>query len=229
LIHKERILIVDYGSQYTQLIARRIRELKVYSEIVSCLHDFNKYDFSGVAGIILSGSPAYVGQKNAPGLDSELLQKGVPVLGVCYGFQLIALELEGKIGSSGSREYGRAIMTSYKSDLFQNLSPKSQVWMSHGDHVETLPKGFKRIGSTPTVKYAAIADNQRRLYGVQFHPEGITNEGSMACSFIPRSPIPSRANRFSVISYIISANARRPGRRSRLSKAPSRISGRQWV
>jgi GMP synthase (glutamine-hydrolysing) len=179
LIHEEKILIVDYGSQYTQLIARRIRELKVYSEIVSCLHDFGTYDFSGVKGIILSGGPASVLQKGAPRLDNRLINKGVPVLGVCYGLQLIALNLGGKIGGSRSREYGRAIMTSYKSDLFGNMPVKSQVWMSHGDHVEMLPPGFKRIGSTPSVKYAAVANEKMKYYGVQFHPEVAHTEAGM--------------------------------------------------
>jgi len=179
LIHKEKILIVDYGSQYTQLIARRIRELKVYSEIVSCLHDFDKYDFTGAAGIILSGSPASVFQKDALKLDASLLHKNVPVLGVCYGLQLMAMELGGKIGGSRKREYGRAIMTSFKSSLFKNLPLKSQVWMSHGDHVEKLPKGFKKIGSTKSVKFAAIADEDRRFYGVQFHPEVAHTEAGM--------------------------------------------------
>jgi GMP synthase (glutamine-hydrolysing) len=179
LIHKEKILIVDYGSQYTQLIARRIRELKVYSEIVSCLHDFDKYDFNGVAGIILSGSPASVFQKDALKLDASLLYKNVPVMGICYGLQLMAIELGGKIGGSRKREYGRAIMTSYESGLFGGLPVKSQVWMSHGDHVEKLPKGFKRIGSTKSVKYAAIADERRKYYGVQFHPEVAHTEAGM--------------------------------------------------
>jgi GMP synthase (glutamine-hydrolysing) len=179
LIHKQKILIVDYGSQYTQLIARRVRELKVYSEIVSCLHDFGKYDFSGVTGIILSGGPASVTQKDAPKLDNRLINKNLPVLGVCYGLQLMALNLGGKIGGSKSREYGRAIMTSYKSDLFGSLPLKSQVWMSHGDHVERPPRGFKKIGSTKSVRFAAIADEDRRLYGVQFHPEVAHTEAGM--------------------------------------------------
>jgi GMP synthase (glutamine-hydrolysing) len=168
----QRILIVDYGSQYTQLIARRIREQKVYSEIISCLHDFSRYDFTGVGGIILSGSPASVHRKDAPSLDITLLRQNVPVLGICYGLQLMAMDRGGKIGKSKRREYGRATMTTTgRSALFKGLPIKSQVWMSHGDHVQTLPAGFRQIGSTPSVKYTAIADTKRGYYGVQFHPE----------------------------------------------------------
>jgi len=168
----ERILIVDYGSQYTQLIARRVREHKVYSEIISCLLDFSDYDFDGVAGIILSGGPSSVHDKGAPKLDMTLLKSGIPVLGVCYGLQLIALNLGGIVGKSTRREYGRAIMTVSNQDmLFKGTNSQSQVWMSHGDHVEKLPDGFEKIGSTPNVEYTAIADTDRNLFGVQFHPE----------------------------------------------------------
>ncbi len=168
----EKILIVDYGSQYTQLIARRVRELKVYSEIVSCRRDLDYYDFTDVAGIILSGGPSSVFDMGAPTLDKRLLYVGRPVLGVCYGLQLMAMNIGGDIGHSKRREYGRAIMIrTGRSDLFKGLPSKSRVWMSHGDHVEKLPLGFKAIGSTENVGFAAIANPRRRLYGVQFHPE----------------------------------------------------------
>ncbi len=175
----ERILIVDYGSQYTQLIARRVREHQVYSEIISCYHDISKYDFSGVAGIILSGGPSSVYRDDAPRLDIALLKQDIPVLGICYGLQLMALNGGGRIGRSRRREYGRAVITTNtRTGLFRGMPKRSQVWMSHGDHVRTLPPGFKMIASTPSVKYAAIADTGRKFYGVQFHPEvAHTQEG----------------------------------------------------
>ena len=183
----QRILIIDYGSQYTQLIARRVREHKVYSEIISCLHDLSGYDFNGVAGIILSGGPSSVHRTDAPKLDIMLLKQNVPVLGICYGLQLIALNSGGKIGKSSRREYGRAVITSRaRTGLFKGMPKQSQVWMSHGDHVRTLPAGFKMIGSTPSVKYAAVADTKRGLYGVQFHPEVAHTEqgGTILRNFI---------------------------------------------
>ncbi len=167
-----KILIVDYGSQYTQLIARGIRELKVFSEIVSCDHSLDHYDFSDVAGIILSGGPSSVFDMGAPVLDKRLLYVGRPVLGICYGLMLIAMNIGGGIAISRRREYGRAMMIrTGRSDLLKKLPSRSQVWMSHGDHVEKLPLGFKGIGSTEALGFAAIANPRRRLYGVQFHPE----------------------------------------------------------
>lgn len=169
---QERILIVDYGSQYTQLIARRIREQKVYSEIVSCRHNFDNYNFDGVAGIILSGGPSSVHDEDAPQLDMKLLDPGLPVLGVCYGLQLIAKNLGGEVERSLRREYGRAVISLMgESDLLSGLPHQSQVWMSHGDHVKNLPPGFETIGSTDSINIAAVADFSRKIYGVQFHPE----------------------------------------------------------
>ncbi len=172
MTHGKKILIVDYGSQYTQLIARRIREHNVYSEIVTCRHEFSEYDFGDVAGIILSGGPSSVHDKGAPKLDMNLIDIGLPVLGVCYGLHLIAKNLGGIVGKSKQREYGRAIMTVSDPDkLFKGLDARSQVWMSHGDHVEKLPLGFEKIGSTPNVEYTAFSDAGRNIYCVQFHPE----------------------------------------------------------
>jgi GMP synthase (glutamine-hydrolysing) len=172
LSHPQKILIVDYGSQYTQLIARRVREQKVYSEIVSCRHDFSGNDFRSVAGIILSGGPSSVHDRGAPALDLALLGAGVPVLGVCYGLQLIARNLGGTVARSRKREYGRAIIIlKGRTELFVGLPDSSQVWMSHGDHVQQLPDDFTIIGSTESIPAAAIANPQRKIYGVQFHPE----------------------------------------------------------
>ena len=168
----EKILILDYGSQYTQLIARRVREVSVFSEIVSCQRNLKDYDFGSVAGIILSGGPSSVLDKGAPGLDPEILRTGLPVLGVCYGLQLLAHSMGGDVTRSNRREYGRAWMTIVgESKLFLEMPSEGQVWMSHGDHVGNLPPGFEIIGSTDSVKAAAIADPERKIYGVQFHPE----------------------------------------------------------
>jgi GMP synthase (glutamine-hydrolysing) len=168
----EKILIIDYGSQYTQLIARRTREQRVYSEIVSCRQNLADYDFGSTAGIILSGGPMSVYDKGAPGLDPRILKTGLPVLGVCYGLQLLAHELGGKIARSDKREYGRATMgLSAESKLMSGMPGQSLVWMSHGDHVQEPPPGFIKIASTRMIENAAVADADRKLYGVQFHPE----------------------------------------------------------
>jgi GMP synthase (glutamine-hydrolysing) len=168
----EKILIIDYGSQYTQLIARRTREQKVYSEIINCRQSLRDYDFASVAGIILSGGPSSVFDKGAPELDGRILKTGLPILGVCYGLQLLAKEMGGKVAHSDRREYGRAVISLCgQSDLTLQLPPQSQVWMSHGDHVTELPPGFVRIASTASIANAAFADPDRKIYAVQFHPE----------------------------------------------------------
>jgi GMP synthase (glutamine-hydrolysing) len=173
--NNETILIVDYGSQVTQLIARRVREAGVYSEIVP----FNKAH-DAVArlqpkGIILSGGPASVHVDFSPHLPQELLQAGVPILGICYGMQLLSQDLGGKVIPSNEREFGRAFIDIVEdSPLFTGLWNKGEsheVWMSHGDKVANIPAGFKVIASTGSAPYAAIADEVRRIYGVQFHPE----------------------------------------------------------
>ena len=172
MTRNQKILIIDYGSQYTQLIARRIREQGVYSEIISGRQDIAPYDFEPVAGIMLSGGPSSVHDKDAPELDARLLTLGIPILGVCYGLQLLAHKLGGGVSRSHKREYGRATMTiEAESELLAGLPPKSQVWMSHGDHVKEPPPGFFVVGSTPSIVNAALADPVRRIYGVQFHPE----------------------------------------------------------
>ena len=170
--HIQKILIVDYGSQYTQLIARRVREQKVFSEIINCRSEITNYDFSAVAGIILSGGPSSVHDKGAPALDMKLLNLGIPVLGICYGLQLIAHNLGGSVDRSNRREYGRAMISLItQSDLLSKVPSGSQVWMSHGDHVRNLPSGFRIIASTATVEAAAVANPTGKIYGVQFHPE----------------------------------------------------------
>lgn len=171
----DKILILDFGSQYTQLIARRVRECHVYSEI----HPYNipLADVKSLSpkGIILSGGPASVYEKKAPFCDPLIFKMGIPVLGICYGMQLMAQLLGGKVTRSKKREYGRAKLTlTRECGLFRNLGGKGSrlvVWMSHGDTVKTLPPGFHAIARSKNTPYAAIEEPQRRMYGLQFHPE----------------------------------------------------------
>jgi GMP synthase (glutamine-hydrolysing) len=171
-IHSEKILILDFGSQYTQLIARRLRELGVYCEIHPCTARAEQIRAFGPRGVVLSGSPASVLADGSPRADRAVYELGVPVLGICYGLQLMAHELGGRVDKPAHREYGPAVVdVKQSSPLFQGLPSKLDVWMSHGDRVEALPPGFEPIASTPTSPYAAVEDRRRRLYGVQFHPE----------------------------------------------------------
>lgn len=167
----ERILILDFGSQYTQLIARRVREMDVYCEI----HPFDKIPAldSEVKGVILSGSPASVRDAEAPNPDLSAIRGRLPLLGICYGAQFLAYSLGGKVESAPSREYGRAhISVQAASDpLFEGMSHSSQVWMSHGDTITNLPEGFEVIASTEDVVNAAFRIGGEQTWGIQFHPE----------------------------------------------------------
>ena len=167
----EQILILDFGSQFTQLIARRVRELNVYCEI----HPYNKIPeiTEAVKGVILSGSPCSVRDANAPSVDTALFRGKIPVLGVCYGAQLLAQLGGGSVQASAHREYGRAILEVEKDTdkLLQSFPDKSQVWMSHGDTIVSLPPDFQIIGSTDSVKVAAFKIDNEETYGIQFHPE----------------------------------------------------------
>ncbi len=165
----EQILILDFGSQYTQLIARRVRELNVYCEI----HPFNKIpSLSGFKGVILSGSPCSVRDSGSPDVDLAGFGK-IPVLGVCYGAQLIAHKSGGSVLPSQMREYGRAKLTSvdHHNELLKEVSLDSQVWMSHADTIASIPENFEIIASTSSVKIAAFKLKGEALYGIQFHPE----------------------------------------------------------
>ena len=165
------VLIVDFGSQYTQLIARRVRELNIYSEI----HPFNRLpsDLNRYRAIILSGSPFSVRDKNAPMIDFDAIINNKPVLAVCYGAQLIAKEKGGLVLPSNIREYGRANLDYISSDnyIFDNISKGSQVWMSHGDTIKNLPNNSTLLASTSDVINAAFKINNKDIYGLQFHPE----------------------------------------------------------
>lgn len=168
---QNKIIILDFGSQYTQLIARRIREINVYCEI----HPFNKIPKldETVKGVVLSGSPSSVREPNAPSPDlSEVLGK-IPVLGVCYGAQLLAQKSGGTVEASQTREYGRANLEfiDSSSELFLEVEQGSQVWMSHGDTIMNLPSGFKIIASTHDVKVGGYHIEGQKTYGIQFHPE----------------------------------------------------------
>ncbi len=169
----EKILILDFGSQYTQLIARTVREASVFCEIIP----YNKeitYE-PGLKGIILGGSPFSVNEENAPVVDIKAMTEKVPVLGICYGAQLTAKLYDGRVDKSDKREYGRAIFSKLKEDtLLQNISPTSQVWMSHADTIIKLPDGFELLGTTESIPVAAFKQNSNGvfpLYGLQFHPE----------------------------------------------------------
>lgn len=168
----EQILILDFGSQYTQLIARRIREANVYSEIVDTPISPAEIRSRGVSGLILSGGPASVHDAGAPACDPGIFDLGIPVLGICYGLQWLSRHFGGTVKRSGSREYGPALLSQQVDNpLFQDVPPVSKVWMSHADEVVQGAPGFEIIGSSESVPWAAVWHPGRRIWGVQFHPE----------------------------------------------------------
>ncbi len=166
----EKIGVVDFGGQYTHLIARRIRQLGVYSEVLSSQSSAEQ--IQGFAGFIFSGGPSSVYDNNAPTCSDALLNAGQPILGICYGHQLISHKLGGEVKRGLVPEFGPAEFHPLANHpLFQDLSPASTVWMSHGDEVVVLPGGFQRIGSTADCEMAAVANEERKIFGLQFHPE----------------------------------------------------------
>jgi GMP synthase (glutamine-hydrolysing) len=170
--HSELILVLDFGSQYTQLIARRVRELGVYSEIHPFSIPLGKIRSLQPAGIILSGGPSSVYEKEAPKSSPEILELGIPVLGICYGLQVIAMQLGGKVDPFARREFGKATLRVDKSDdLLQGLDGSTQVWMSHGDSLSQMPKGFEAIAHTDNAPICTIRNSAKKIFGVQFHPE----------------------------------------------------------
>ncbi len=168
---QEKIIILDFGSQYTQLIARRIREMQVYCEI----HPFNRMPEldSSVRGVILSGSPSSVRDDQAPRIDLDSIKGRLPLLGICYGAQYLAHFFGGRVEASASREYGRSQMSVVEPDdeLMQSLSPRSQVWMSHGDTITSIPDAYRIVASTDDVAIAAYRIDGEQTWGIQFHPE----------------------------------------------------------
>ena len=178
-VHSENILVLDFGSQYTQLIARRIREFDVYSEIMPFNASMEQIKAFKPKGIVLSGGPSSVYDAEAPKPDPEVFELGIPILGICYGMQVMADMLGGKVAGSLKREYGRADLTIDEPEgLLLGLRRHTQVWMSHGDRIEKMPEGFSVIGHTGNAPQAAMCNIKKSMYALQFHPEVVhTDEG----------------------------------------------------
>jgi GMP synthase (glutamine-hydrolysing) len=176
-LNRQMIVILDFGSQYSELIARRIRETQVYSEVLSYRMTAEQLRQLNPVGIILSGGPSSVYDKGAPHCDPEIWNLGIPVLGVCYGMQLMVQQLGGKVERADLGEYGKAsLMIDDPTDLLTNVGEGSIMWMSHGDSVTTMPDGFEILAHTANTPCAAIAHHDRKLYGVQFHPEVVHSQ-----------------------------------------------------
>ncbi len=172
MTHPQKILILDFGSQYTQLIARRIRELNVYSEIHSNNYPVEKIISDKPRGIILSGGPMSVYDEEALTIDKKIFELGIPILGICYGMQLIAKYHNGKVEAAKNREYGKVqIQILHEDDLLKNVENNSVVWMSHGDYITTMPENFNVTARTDNTPICAISNTAKKIYGIQFHPE----------------------------------------------------------
>ena len=173
-MRKDTVIILDFGSQYNQLIARRVRECKVYSVLMPYNTPVWKIKSYNPKAIILTGGPASVTEKGSPKANPEIFKLGIPVLGICYGMQLTAYALGGKVGKSKKREYGYAQLVLNKKEVFfKGFKGKEKVWMSHGDKVQEKPKGFTILAHTKNSHIASMADLKKKIYGVQFHPEVI--------------------------------------------------------
>lgn len=180
-LNRQMLVILDFGSQYSELIARRIRETQVYSEVLSYRTSAAQIQQLAPRGIILSGGPSSVYDKGAPHCDPEIWDLGIPVLGVCYGMQLMVQQLGGQVERAERAEYGKAaLLIDDPTDLLTNVEAGSTMWMSHGDSVKALPSGFEVLAHTDNTPSAAIAHHERKLYGVQFHPEVVHSIGGMA-------------------------------------------------
>ncbi|MGB8656678.1 MAG: glutamine-hydrolyzing GMP synthase [Candidatus Zixiibacteriota bacterium] len=177
---QDTIIILDFGSQYTQLIARRIRENKVFCEIVPFNQNLESFRHKNLKGIVLSGGPSSVFDPNAPFCGKEIFELGVPVLGICYGLQLIGRLFGGKLERSLKREYGKAVIHVDKPDaLLSGVRDNTVIWMSHGDHLSQLPPGFEVLAHTENIPLAAVGNRDRRIFGLQFHPEVAHTEEGM--------------------------------------------------
>jgi GMP synthase (glutamine-hydrolysing) len=167
------VLVVDFGAQYAQLIARRVREAGVYSEIVPHSVTAEEVRAKNPVGIVLSGGPSSVYEEGAPALDPEVLELGIPTLGICYGFQIMAQQLGGEVAATGQREYGSTAvrLTGERGDLLADQPDEQTAWMSHGDSVVRAPEGFEVLATSDATPVAAFASDEKRMYGVQWHPE----------------------------------------------------------
>ncbi|MGQ4647766.1 glutamine-hydrolyzing GMP synthase [Lyngbya aestuarii] len=180
-LNRQMIIILDFGSQYSELIARRIRETQVYSEVISYRTTAEQLRQLSPKGIILSGGPNSVYDKGAPLCDPEIWNLGIPVLGVCYGMQLMVQQLGGQVTRAARAEYGKAsLLIDDPTDLLTNVEEGSVMWMSHGDSCQALPEGFEILAHTENTPCAAVAHHENKLYGVQFHPEVVHSEGGLA-------------------------------------------------
>ena len=180
-INRQMIVILDFGSQYSELIARRIRETQVYSEVLSYRTSVTQLRLLNPKGIILSGGPSSVYDDRAPSCDPGIWDLGIPVLGVCYGMQLMVQQLGGQVERAECGEYGKAnLLVNDPTDLLTNVEFGSVMWMSHGDSVIAMPEGFELLAHTDNTPCAAIADHDRNFYGVQFHPEVVHSQGGQA-------------------------------------------------
>ncbi|URZ15293.1 glutamine-hydrolyzing GMP synthase [Clostridium felsineum] len=171
-MEKQLVLVIDFGGQYNQLIARRVREHNVYCEIVPYTYSIDKIKEKNPSAVIFTGGQNSVYGENAPQVDKEIFELSVPVLGICYGHQLITHTLDGEVKTSEIREYGKTNVTLDNTcELFEGIESNNSCWMSHTDRVEKVPEGFKVVGNTEVCPVAAMANKDRKIYGVQFHPE----------------------------------------------------------
>ena len=168
---KQTVVVIDFGGQYNQLIARRVREHNVYCEVLACTRTIEEIKEKNPIGIIFTGGPNSVYAEGAPKCPEEIFRLGIPVLGICYGAQLMSYTLGGKVQSAETREYGKTEIQMSESPLFEGIESKSVCWMSHTDYVSVVPEGFKIIATTDACPVAAYANDDAKLYGVQFHPE----------------------------------------------------------
>lgn len=186
-MNKEMILVLDFGGQYNQLIARRVRECNVYCEVHPYTLPIEEIKKKAPTGIIFTGGPNSVYGEDSPKCDEEIFKLGIPILGLCYGAQLIAHMLGGKVGTAPVSEYGKTEVTvDAKDELFKDVADNTICWMSHTDYIEKAPKGFKITAHTPVCPVAAMENKEAKLYGIQFHPEVMhTQEGTkMLAAFV---------------------------------------------
>ncbi|MDD4647605.1 MAG: glutamine-hydrolyzing GMP synthase, partial [Sphaerochaeta sp.] len=180
----DTIVVLDFGAQYSQLIARRVREMHVYSQIVPYTIKATELAAMKPKGIIFSGGPSSVRTEGSPRPDDGIYDLGIPILGICYGLQVMSIQNGGSVERPLKREYGFADLTVLKRDasLLKGISENSRLWMSHGDAVASLPEGFIQTGSTPNCPFTVIENDEKQFYGVQFHPEVVhTAEGNNFC------------------------------------------------